>query len=178
MRLALLLEPPTDSAAADELIVQPEARILMLPHAGRVGHALAIALKAYGADGDDVIVVRSLTKVLAIPGLRAGYAVAPAALARRLRALRPPWSANALALAALAAAAQRPRELAALADRAQAEREDQDVGLRLFGRAFSHSGALMRPLELITPAAIKPPGIVLGPYEHNGLWQVPGNGQG
>ncbi len=73
---------------------------------------------------EDVIVVRSLTKALAIPGLRAGYAVASAALAERLRAVRPPWSANALALAALAAAAGRPDELAAIAVRAAAERED------------------------------------------------------
>ncbi len=73
---------------------------------------------------DDVIVVRSLTKALAIPGLRAGYAVAPAALARRLRDVRPPWSANALALAALTAAAHRPDALAAIAERAAAERED------------------------------------------------------
>jgi histidinol-phosphate/aromatic aminotransferase/cobyric acid decarboxylase-like protein len=73
---------------------------------------------------DDVIVVRSLTKALAIPGLRAGYAVAPAPLARRLRNVRPPWSANALALAALAAAARRPDALAAIAERVTAERED------------------------------------------------------
>jgi histidinol-phosphate/aromatic aminotransferase/cobyric acid decarboxylase-like protein/adenosyl cobinamide kinase/adenosyl cobinamide phosphate guanylyltransferase len=73
---------------------------------------------------DDVIVVRSLTKALSIPGLRAGYAVAPAALAQRLRDVRPPWSANALALAALAAAARRPDALAAIAERASAERED------------------------------------------------------
>jgi histidinol-phosphate/aromatic aminotransferase/cobyric acid decarboxylase-like protein/adenosyl cobinamide kinase/adenosyl cobinamide phosphate guanylyltransferase len=73
---------------------------------------------------DDVIVVRSLTKALSIPGLRAGYAVAPAVLAQRLRDVRPPWSANALALAALTAAAQRPDALAAIAERAAAERED------------------------------------------------------
>jgi histidinol-phosphate/aromatic aminotransferase/cobyric acid decarboxylase-like protein/adenosyl cobinamide kinase/adenosyl cobinamide phosphate guanylyltransferase len=73
---------------------------------------------------DDVIVVRSVTKALSIPGLRAGYAVAPAALAARLRAVRPPWSANALALTALTAAARRPDALAAIAERATAERED------------------------------------------------------
>jgi histidinol-phosphate/aromatic aminotransferase/cobyric acid decarboxylase-like protein/adenosyl cobinamide kinase/adenosyl cobinamide phosphate guanylyltransferase len=73
---------------------------------------------------EDVIVVRSLTKALAIPGLRAGYAVATPPLAARLRAMRPPWSANALALAALAAAARRPDQLAAAATRAQQERED------------------------------------------------------
>lgn len=84
---------------------------------------------------DDVIVVRSLTKALSIPGVRAGYAVAAAGLAARLRAARPPWSANALALAALAAAASRPKALAAAAERAAREREDlvrrlDDIGVR------------------------------------------------
>ena len=73
---------------------------------------------------EDVIVVRSLTKALGIPGLRAGYAVAPPALADRLRAVRPPWSANVLALRALSAAAAHPAELAAIAERADAERTD------------------------------------------------------
>ena len=78
---------------------------------------------------DDVIVVRSLTKALGIPGLRAGYAVAPTALARRLRDVRPPWSANALALAALTAAAGQPAAIAAIAERARAEREDLETRL-------------------------------------------------
>jgi len=78
---------------------------------------------------DDVIVVRSMTKSLAIPGLRAGYAVAPAPLADRLRAVRPPWSCNALALAALRALAQRPEALAAAATRAQRERTDLEQRL-------------------------------------------------
>jgi histidinol-phosphate/aromatic aminotransferase/cobyric acid decarboxylase-like protein/adenosyl cobinamide kinase/adenosyl cobinamide phosphate guanylyltransferase len=77
----------------------------------------------------DVIVVRSMTKSLAIPGLRAGYAVAPALLADRLRAVRPPWSCNALALAALQAMAERPEALAAAAQRAQAERSDLEQRL-------------------------------------------------
>ncbi len=72
----------------------------------------------------DVIVIRSLTKSLAIPGLRAGYMVAPPNLAKRMRAVRQPWSVNALALAALTAAAQHPNALVAIAERAQHERED------------------------------------------------------
>jgi histidinol-phosphate/aromatic aminotransferase/cobyric acid decarboxylase-like protein/adenosyl cobinamide kinase/adenosyl cobinamide phosphate guanylyltransferase len=78
---------------------------------------------------DDVIVVRSLTKSLSLPGVRAGYAVAAPALAERLRSVRPPWSANALALAALTAAARRPQALAAAAERAAAEREHLARGL-------------------------------------------------
>jgi histidinol-phosphate/aromatic aminotransferase/cobyric acid decarboxylase-like protein/adenosyl cobinamide kinase/adenosyl cobinamide phosphate guanylyltransferase len=77
----------------------------------------------------DVVVTRSLTKSLAIPGLRAGYAVAPAPLADRLRAVRPPWSCNALALAALLAMAQRPQALDAAAARAQADRADLEARL-------------------------------------------------
>lgn len=72
----------------------------------------------------DVIVVRSLTKLVSIPGLRAGYALAPPPLAAALRMVKPPWSANALALAALRAAAAHPGELAAAAARADAERAD------------------------------------------------------
>lgn len=73
---------------------------------------------------DDVVVVRSLTKSLGIPGLRAGYAVAGPGPAERLRAVRPPWSVNALALAALVAAAARPDALAAAAEQAAADRAD------------------------------------------------------
>jgi histidinol-phosphate aminotransferase len=82
---------------------------------------------------DDVIVVRSLTKSLAIPGLRAGYAVALPAIAQRLRDVRPPWSVNALALAALAAFARRPDALVAAAARVTEERED--LARRLAGLA-------------------------------------------
>ncbi len=73
---------------------------------------------------DDVVVVRSLTKALAVPGLRVGYAVASAPTAQRLRAVRPPWSANTLALVTLSAAGRRPAELAAVAERAASERQD------------------------------------------------------
>lgn len=79
---------------------------------------------------DDVIVVRSLTKALGVPGLRVGYAIAAPALAERLRVVRPPWSANALALAALCAAAAHPAELAAIAEQAAAQRTDLEGRLR------------------------------------------------
>ncbi len=45
----------------------------------------------------NLIVVRSLTKCCAIPGLRLGYVVASAKLADRLRKYQQPWSVNALA---------------------------------------------------------------------------------
>ncbi len=73
---------------------------------------------------EGMVVIRSLTKSLAIPGVRAGYAVAPSHIAKRMREVRQPWSVNALALAALAAAARHPEALTAAAERAQRERED------------------------------------------------------
>jgi histidinol-phosphate/aromatic aminotransferase/cobyric acid decarboxylase-like protein/adenosyl cobinamide kinase/adenosyl cobinamide phosphate guanylyltransferase len=97
------------------IVVVDEAFMGMMP--GEPGSLAGVRL-------DDVIVIRSLTKLLAIPGLRAGYAIAAVPIADRLRAVRPPWSANALALAALVAAADRPAELAALAERAAGERDD------------------------------------------------------
>lgn len=93
---------------------------------------------------EDVIVVRSLTKSLAIPGLRAGYALAAPPLADRLRAVRPPWSVNALALAALEAVARRPEVLAERAERTRVERDDlarrltQIDGLRTWPSAANY----------------------------------------
>ena len=48
----------------------------------------------------NVIVIHSMTKRYAVPGLRLGYLTASAALCERLRRLRMPWSVNALAIEA------------------------------------------------------------------------------
>lgn len=50
------------------------------------------------------IAIRSLTKLLAIPGVRVGYVVADPLVLRRLRAVRDPWALGAHACAAAAAA--------------------------------------------------------------------------
>ena len=52
----------------------------------------------------NLIVLRSLTKFYAIPGLRLGGIVAEREIIRRLRAIAPPWSVNTLAQAVGAAA--------------------------------------------------------------------------
>ena len=49
------------------------------------------------AEDSHVIVLRSLTKMFAIPGLRLGYLVASRDAARRLREAIEPWSVNVVA---------------------------------------------------------------------------------
>jgi histidinol-phosphate aminotransferase len=71
-----------------------------------------------------LVVARSLTKLHAIPGLRAGYLLAPVPIAARLRAQRPAWSVNALALAAVEAIAARPGHAATIAADTAAARAD------------------------------------------------------
>ncbi len=48
-----------------------------------------------------LVVVRSLTKAWALPGLRAGFLLGPPDVVAALQAARQPWSVNSLALAAL-----------------------------------------------------------------------------
>ena len=48
-----------------------------------------------------LVVVRSLTKTWALPGLRVGYVLAPAPLVEQLRAAQPLWPVSTLALIAL-----------------------------------------------------------------------------
>ncbi|MFC7441218.1 threonine-phosphate decarboxylase CobD [Laceyella putida] len=47
-----------------------------------------------------VLVLRSLTKFFALPGLRLGYVVAAPAVSARVQAMRTPWNVNGLALTA------------------------------------------------------------------------------
>ena len=51
-------------------------------------------------DMQNVIVIHSMTKRFAIPGLRLGYIIAPSAVIDRLRANYRPWAVNALAIEA------------------------------------------------------------------------------
>lgn len=142
---------PTDVPEAADLVVvgnpaspsgtlDPQAAILALRRPGRVvvvdeafmdlvpGEPGSLA----GVPLPDVVVVRSLTKSLGIPGIRAGYALGDRAVLDRLRAVRPPWSVNVLALAALRAAARHPAALHAAAQRAATERDDLVARLEQF----------------------------------------------
>ena len=54
----------------------------------------------HAIDMQNVIVIHSMTKRFAIPGLRLGYIIAPSAVIDRLRANYRPWAVNALAIEA------------------------------------------------------------------------------
>jgi histidinol-phosphate aminotransferase len=86
-----------------------------------------------------LVVARSLTKLHAIPGLRAGYLLAPVPLAARLRAQRPAWSVNALALAAIQAIAAHPEHAEAIALDTAGRRAD------LVARLIEVPGATVHP---------------------------------
>ncbi|MDE7150763.1 MAG: aminotransferase class I/II-fold pyridoxal phosphate-dependent enzyme [Candidatus Amulumruptor sp.] len=80
------------SCLTDTLFVidQAYADYLTLP---LISHKEAVA-------AGNVVLLSSLTKRFSIPGLRIGYATGSAGLLDRLRALRMPWSVNALAIEA------------------------------------------------------------------------------
>jgi histidinol-phosphate aminotransferase len=71
-----------------------------------------------------LVVVRSLTKLWALPGIRAGYLLCPPDLAATLRAARQPWSVNSVACAALAACAGDRATAARVAERVASAREE------------------------------------------------------
>ena len=79
----------------------------------------------------NLIVLRSLTKFYAMPGLRLGYAVGTPRLIERLRRFRDPWSVNALAQKA---------GLAAIDEHDYAERTRQFVAVERTGLINGLSG--------------------------------------
>src|SRR5262249_49752338 len=94
------------SAFPDTLFVIDESFLPFLREDPQVSLIPAVATFS------NLIVLRSLTKIYAFPGLRLGYAAANPELARRIGSQIVPWSVNALAqkagLAALRDAAYLP----------------------------------------------------------------------
>jgi threonine-phosphate decarboxylase len=56
--------------------------------------------KHYAAERDGILILRSMTKFHALPGVRLGYAIGNASIIARLAAIREPWSVNTPAQAA------------------------------------------------------------------------------
>jgi len=91
---------------------------------------------------EHLIVLRSLTKLFAIPGLRLGYVVASPLIVERLRALQPAWPLNTFALAVGAEVLQQ-FDYVARSRRLVIERRDELT--RLLG-TLPH----LRPLPSVT----------------------------
>ncbi|HLI57533.1 MAG TPA: aminotransferase class I/II-fold pyridoxal phosphate-dependent enzyme, partial [Actinomycetota bacterium] len=77
---------------------------------------------AHRGDLPGAVVVRSLTKVLGLPGVRAGYLIGPPQAVAALRAARQPWSVSTPALAVLEAYAAGEIDTEAVAAAAGRER--------------------------------------------------------
>lgn len=106
--------------SVDEILEYPGPLVVDESFIDFTGESNSLARKAAG--DPRLIVLRSVTKFYAIPGLRLGYIVAPPETVLRLKGLQPPWSVNALAVAA---------GVAALEDEDYAERTRRLVpGLR------------------------------------------------
>lgn len=98
----------------------------------------------------DVLVIRSLTKLWAIPGIRAGFALGPCDVIERLHALQAPWSVSAPAIEAMIAC-HRPEAAAEASTRASHLARQRAVltdGLREFGIPVADSQA---PFVLARP---------------------------
>lgn len=115
------------------------------PESVAAGHALP-----------GLVVIRSLTKVYALAGLRAGYVLAPAPLARLLRDHRPGWSVNALALAAIEICAADRVHAAAVAAATALARADLAERLAARGDLDVVPGARANFLLVRGPAGLAP----------------------
>jgi histidinol-phosphate/aromatic aminotransferase/cobyric acid decarboxylase-like protein len=109
------LSDPRASAASLLFVARPGNPTLVVPELDPVRTGLLVVDEAYQplcADvppvqqSETVAVLRSLTKVFALPGLRLGYLLASARVARAVQASLPPWNVSqpaiAVGLAALA----------------------------------------------------------------------------
>ncbi len=76
-----------------------------------------------------VLVVKSATKILSVPGIRAGYLLGESDLIQTLRLVRQPWSVNSLALKVLEAIAARSEAVKARAEGVAVARDELVAGL-------------------------------------------------
>lgn len=77
----------------------------------------------YVRDGRNVMVLRTFAKILGLAGLRAGYGVGPELLVNALEKVRPTFSVNSLAQAAIVAGLKDDEYVKATQQRAWAERK-------------------------------------------------------
>lgn len=88
-----------DPALIDELLLQGERVVIDEAFMDFVTEEAAYSLAKTAAACDRLLVIRSMTKFYAIPGIRLGYAIGSPEMIAALRDLQIPWSVNSLAQA-------------------------------------------------------------------------------
>lgn len=118
-----------DEAFADFVPREDPQRDPDAPPVPPAGGALADERPTDAGPGD-LVVLRSLTKALSVPGIRAGYLLGDPELVARVREAGAPWTASTPALELLCAYAARPDACDRIAARTAAHRGDLVARLR------------------------------------------------
>ena len=93
--------PTGDVMAAEDVLALAERHCLLIVDQSYEDYTIAPLLQPADVVGrDDIILLHSMTKRYAVPGLRLGYVTASAAIISRLREQYRPWAINALSLEA------------------------------------------------------------------------------
>ncbi|MDO9409496.1 aminotransferase class I/II-fold pyridoxal phosphate-dependent enzyme, partial [Patulibacter sp.] len=123
-RTLLIDEAFADFVPREDPLRDPEG-----PSGPPAGGALADERPSDAGPGD-LVVLRSLTKVLSVPGVRCGYLLGDPDLVDRVRDAGAPWSCSTPALELLRAYAGRPEACDRIAARTAAHRGDLLARLR------------------------------------------------
>ena len=93
--------PTGDVLATDDVLAIAERHRLLIVDQSYEDYTMAALLQPADVVGhDDIILLHSMTKRYAVPGLRLGYVTASAQVINRLREQYRPWAINALSLEA------------------------------------------------------------------------------
>lgn len=106
-------------------------------------------------DGANAVVIRSMTKLHAIPGIRLGYVVAPPEVAACLAALQPSWSLDAVAHAAAPVALAEHEARVALLGEVWATRDRMRAALESVGAGIGPSRANFLLVEVGDASAVR-----------------------
>ncbi|MDY7222161.1 threonine-phosphate decarboxylase CobD [Halalkalibacterium halodurans] len=98
-----------------------------------------ITFTAQAAANEGIIVVRSMTKMFTIPGLRLGYAISAPSVIEKLKSKIPPWSVNGLADKAGQFCLRETMFVRDSAQRIAAARAEMQAGFRHLGFDVSPS---------------------------------------
>ena len=93
--------PTGDVMATEDVLALAEHHRILIVDQSYEDYTMAPLLQpAEVVDRDNIILLHSMTKRYAVPGLRLGYLTASSAIIRRLREQYRPWAINALSLEA------------------------------------------------------------------------------